>query len=60
MRAILSIAAVLLYAYIAIKMLINIEDFGDFVWFIFIGSALLAVLRFVLVVVLVALFGDQD
>ena len=58
MRAIIMILAYAFYAYIAINMIIDIEDFGDFIWFIFIGSILLAILQFVLVVILAAIFGD--
>jgi len=41
-------------------MIIDIKDFGDFIWFIFVGGILLAALRFVLAIILVALLGDDE
>jgi len=59
MKLIITLLAYLFYAYIAIKMIIDIKDFGDFIFFIFIGTILLAILRFVLAFILVAIWGED-
>ena len=60
LKTFIIILAYAFYAYIAINMIIDIKDFGDFIWFIFVGGILLAALRFVLAIILVALLGDDE
>jgi len=59
MKVIILFLAYLWYAYIAIKMLIDIEDFGDFIWFIFVGGIILFLIRVALTGLLMLLFGDD-
>ena len=59
MKAIIYIAAVVFYLYVAINMIIDIKDFGDFIWFVIVGSLLLAVLRFVLAAIVIAIGSDD-
>jgi uncharacterized membrane protein len=59
MRAILFIIAYIFYAYIMINMIIDIEDFGDFLFFIFIGSVLMAIVQFVVGAIIIAITPDE-
>lgn len=45
MRAIVFIVGYGLYLYLLINMIIDIESFWDFLWFIFIGTGLLALFQ---------------
>lgn len=49
MRALVFFIGYIIYAYVAINMIIDIENFWDFLWFVFIGTILLGILQFVLV-----------
>jgi len=59
MKLLTTVGLCIFYLYIVINMIIDIEDFGDFIWFLFIGGILLAVLRFIIAVVLVAIWGND-
>ena len=60
MRGFLMLVAYVLYAYFAINMLIDIESFGDFLFFVFIGSIGLALLHFVVIALIVAITPDDN
>lgn len=49
MRGLVYLVGYIIYAYVAINMIIDIENFWDFLWFVFIGTILLGILQFVLV-----------
>jgi len=59
MKLLTTVGLCIFYLYIVINMIIDIEDFGDFIWFLFIGGILLAALRFIIAVVLVAIWGND-
>jgi hypothetical protein len=42
-----------------IKMIIAIEDFGDFLFFIFIGSVALGILHFIVGAIIIAITDDE-
>lgn len=48
MKLIVFLLGWVLYAYIAINMIIDIKSFGDFIWFAIVGSVLLALFRLVI------------
>jgi hypothetical protein len=59
MRAILFLIAYIAYLYVVINMLIDIESFGDFLFFIFIGSVLLGIVQFVVGAIIIAITDDN-
>lgn len=48
MKGIVYLVGYIAYLYIAINMIIDIEDFWGFLWFVFIGTILLAIFQFVI------------
>jgi len=59
MRVILMAAAYIFYIYLMVNMIIDIEDFGDFLFFIFIGSVLLGIVHFVIGAIILAITSDE-
>ena len=52
-------AAYIFYIYLMVNMIIDIEDFGDFLFFIFIGSVLLGIVHFVIGAIILAITSDE-
>ena len=60
MRGILMLIAYVVFAYFIINAIIDIETFGDFLFFVFIGSVGFGILQFVVVALIVAITPDDD